>query len=273
MIYATGLLLSVLAFGVGGFFAVSGTALAVNASILAMTSSGIYQSAIGYLLFGMIAGGTGAGIGTSGYFLLQKIGSSLVVDEIFQVWKSNYRHKLRLLMNKHEDMSYIHTDWEIEKEILNNSNPPNFSHINNADMIKSYVESIKCIHQLRNILPSLCIVGIVGMHNAGKSTFLKTQFGFDTNPRADIRTEIPTPYKLPQFPVLFVDFPGTDEYMIPVENKWLMKIFSCLILFSTTEIGVSDHLMQIKNLAIEFNIPHLVCFNKAERFFEDQKKT
>ena len=38
------------------------------------------------------------------------------------------------------------------------------------------------------------MLGLVGVHNAGKSTLMKKLWGFDTNPSAFSRTEVPTLY-------------------------------------------------------------------------------
>jgi hypothetical protein len=55
------------------------------------------------------------------------------------------------------------------------------------------------MHCVRQVLRNEDMIGIVGVHNAGKSTLIQNMWGFDTNPNYLIRTEEAHVYRLGDF--------------------------------------------------------------------------
>ncbi len=72
------------------------------------------------------------------------------------------------------------------------------------------IECIKTVHSIRSILAKQCYIGVVGLQDAGKTTFLHKLWGIG-GPTGHFRhTDVPSIYEIEKR-LLVVDFPGSNS--------------------------------------------------------------
>jgi len=217
-------------------------------------------------------------------------------------WKANYRKKLNLFLYGHDERGglliqdaekegiivekYLHekkklmSDEEkfktletkakttIEEQAIKKA----FPGVSGTAVLK-YTKCITVIHSLRKVLGKFDIIGAVGGHNSGKSTFLQMAFGIDTKPGVELdnRTIGIQVHPIPNCSLLVIDFPGTDEVVIDKRASLVMESTTCLIVISTMNVGLNEYTAGLVTKAQQYKVPHLLCFNQADVFWDDIK--
>jgi GTP-binding protein EngB required for normal cell division len=121
---------------------------------------------------------------------------------------------------------------------------------------------------LRSILSTSVYIAWVGVHNAGKSSWLNKLWNFNTHPDALIRTEELNMYSLDDkadIPIRFLDFPGsTDERQPIAEIFERLKVAPSLLVCVFSALHVAGPEKEVVNIAKRSNRPFIVLINKID---------
>jgi len=223
----------------------------------------------------------------------------MLVDQ----YKANYKKKLRLIIHGNELSHQCEMDENLELEISDRFvecqrefrerekgysplekifNPQekillkSFPNIVYTEHLWNYLAAVCHIHHLRRLITLVNIGWVIGAHNSGKSSFLKSAFGFQTNPGlvSEKRTQVPTPFYVPFIEnVVVVDFPGSDEVVINKQQiRFMMEACNCWIVMCTYESGLTDHIFELLGVSKRRRIPCLMCLNKSDVVWADCRK-
>ncbi|KAJ6252536.1 udp-2 [Anaeramoeba flamelloides] len=156
----------------------------------------------------------------------------------------------------------------LEKKFQNYKNFDSTSQL----ILNKRIRLIYMINEMRKILSKRLIIGVVGVSNSGKTTFINKAFNKKINCGIRLygRTRHVGLYNLGDSNNYFVmDFPGSDD----VENniKKLNKYFNCnpcLYIYICT----AEHIQRSERKALKqiskYNVPTIICLNKVDHYPE-----
>eukprot|EP01039_Chlorochromonas_danica_P004067 gene4067-4448_t len=137
----------------------------------------------------------------------------------------------------------------------------------------AFVRVVKVLNQLRKELKSLRIVGLLGNHSNGKSTFLNEAYDFglkvEGNPISTIKV---TAYLHPMnSDVIFLDFPGGDEYGMRGAMQLILGLtMNVMVIITNFTTEINTYINELQTNASSKNTPCLICVNKVDAYHSER---
>ncbi|KAJ6252533.1 udp-2 [Anaeramoeba flamelloides] len=139
-------------------------------------------------------------------------------------------------------------------------------------IINKRISFIFMINEMRKLLSKRLIIGVIGVSNSGKTTFVNKAFNKKLNCGISIedRTREVSLFGLGDSNNYFVmDFPGSDDVEKKVRN--LNKYFNCnpcLYVYTCTAEHIQRSERKALKIISKYNVPTIICLNKVDYYPE-----
>ncbi len=150
------------------------------------------------------------------------------------------------------------------------------SHIVESDQIKALraLRIICCLAHIRSILEKFNFIGVVGLQNCGKSSFIESVLLENANASGQVTTEHITPFPITD-DIVFVDYPHFDCNNL--EQKSLIVLSQCLmshvfVIYDSTHRGDNQPTLDHYDYIKKSNRHHTIILNKADELFRTKER-
>lgn len=148
------------------------------------------------------------------YLTWGHLGSEMKIGKFIENTQNKYDKNLKSLLKKH---NIIPTEiiYENEKKLYE------FIKYNEKLKITDQMEVINSIYKLRKIEAKCFTIGVIGLMNSGKTTFIKSLGFNDAKPSSKDHTNKVTPYKPSNNKFQILDFPGNDDIRDRIKKAFM----------------------------------------------------
>ena len=145
------------------------------------------------------------------------------------------------------------------------------------ELVFHRINAVKKIHDIRALLFQQCFIGLVGLQDAGKTTLLKTIWGFGEEPGLLKHTENPLLYEVTP-KLLVVDFPGSnslDSHAKTFSICGAMNNMVIVVIPFTGDISevISDEVQKVFDVMRGSDSTNVIlCINKCGLYLQQLKE-